>query len=52
LKFEQFCKNEELPFQELGAVGGNKLEIDSFIKIKVKELTSLYESAIPSAMEV
>ena len=51
LKFEQFCKNQDLPFKELGAVGGRRLEIDSFIKADVKELSDLYESAIPSAME-
>jgi phosphoribosylformylglycinamidine synthase subunit PurL len=49
--FERYCKQEELPFSELGVVGGNKLEIDEFIQLGVGEIAEIYESVLPSMME-
>ncbi len=49
--FERYCKKEELPCNELGVVGGNKLEIDEFIQLSVDEIAEIYESVLPSMME-
>jgi phosphoribosylformylglycinamidine synthase subunit PurL len=51
VSFERFCNTEELPFNELGVVGGKNLEIDEFIDTPVDELTEIYESVLPSMME-
>jgi phosphoribosylformylglycinamidine synthase subunit PurL len=51
VSFERFCRQEELPFEELGVVGGKSLEIDEFIKMPVDELAEIYESVLPSMME-
>lgn len=50
VNFERFCRKEELPFKELGAVGGRNLEIDEIIKLRVTDLSEIYETVIPSSM--
>ncbi len=47
---EVFLDRHELPFIELGAVGGSRLIIDEFIDQPVKDLETVYESALPRAM--
>ncbi|MEX0894178.1 MAG: phosphoribosylformylglycinamidine synthase subunit PurL [Balneolaceae bacterium] len=48
--FERFCTSHDLPFREMGVVGGDRLEINEFVNLPVSELTDLYESAIPDVM--
>lgn len=48
--FERFCSSRELPFQEMGVVGGNRLEINEFVNLPVDQLTDIYESVLPEAM--
>ncbi len=49
---ESFLEKHELPFWQLGSVGGSKLIIDEIIKEKVTNLVTVYESALPAAMDV
>ena len=51
LKFEQHCKTSDLPFNELGVTGGDRLIIDEYLDLTVSEMKTAYESAIPNAME-
>lgn len=47
---EIFLDKHELPYNELGSVGGKKLIIDEYINRPVEELENVYESVIPAAM--
>lgn len=47
---ENALKTAGIPFQALGAVGGNELLIDAGIEMDVEELRKPYESSIPAAM--
>ncbi|NBC27015.1 MAG: phosphoribosylformylglycinamidine synthase subunit PurL, partial [Bacteroidetes bacterium] len=50
-KLEIFLEKHDLPFYELGSVGGDTLLVDEYIDRSVKELEMVYESALPAAME-
>lgn len=50
--FEKTISESGVPYSSLGVVGGNELMVDTEISLSVKALEKLYESAIPSAMEV
>lgn len=47
---EIFLDKHELPYNELGSVGGKKLIIDEYMNRPVEELENVYESVIPAAM--
>ncbi len=47
---EHFLDSKDLPYEELGAVGGSRLIIDEFVDQSVVDLKESYESAIPKAM--
>ncbi|REL29122.1 phosphoribosylformylglycinamidine synthase subunit PurL [Rhodohalobacter sp. SW132] len=47
---EVFFDKHDLPYDELGVVGGKKLIIDEFVETPVEELKEVYESVIPKAM--
>lgn len=47
---EIFLDKHELPYSELGSVGGKNLIIDEYVNRLVKDLEQAYESVIPAAM--
>ena len=47
---EIFLNKHELPYRELGSVGGKNLIIDEYIDRPVKDLEQAYESVLPAAM--
>lgn len=49
-ELERFFESKELPFQELGSVGGSKFIVDEFIDVSVATMLDSYETAIPKAM--
>jgi len=51
LKFEQHCKTNNLPFEELGVTGGDRLIMDEYLDLTISEMKTVYKSAIPNAME-
>ncbi|MFC1809652.1 AIR synthase related protein [Candidatus Omnitrophota bacterium] len=49
-QFETRAKELKVPFMQIGTVGGNVVSIDKVIKIKVKELKTLFEGVLPNAL--
>jgi len=48
---ERYLDKHEMFYDELGSVGGSNLYIDEFVERSVSELSELYETAIPRAMD-
>ncbi|MDR8393555.1 phosphoribosylformylglycinamidine synthase subunit PurL [Aliifodinibius sp. S!AR15-10] len=48
--FEKYFSDAGIPFVSLGKVSGKSLVIDDAVDVSVEEISSVYESVIPSAM--
>jgi len=48
---ERYFDKHEMFYDELGSVGGSNLRINEFVELPVSELSEVYESAIPKAMD-
>ena len=46
-KIEAFCKAAGAPFEEIGQVGGNTLNVEGLLEAKVGDLKEAWSSAIP-----
>lgn len=51
MAFEKTCKDNKLPFLELGVTGGDRLLIDEYVDLAILQMEKVYENAIPEAME-
>ena len=45
------CETEDVPFAELGSVGGSDLRIGDAVSVSVAELTDAYMNGLPRALE-
>lgn len=48
---ENWLKDQNLPFEELGTVSGSKLEIENVVSLDLDEISSVYHGVITNAMK-